>query len=138
MSKKKKYYDLAEERALTIPVIMWRYCAYKTEKDYESGKHYFVKDFLDHTEMKVFSGKHSAKEKPLYSDYCSMYWKIETNAMYLDNNRVDSIRIEKAVNILEKHNKWRRGDESIDMVNPVILGKAIDLIISEMKNRQDS
>jgi len=78
MGKKTKYYDLAEMRALTIPVIMWRFCAYKTEKDYESGKHYFVKDFLDHTEMKVFSGKHSAKEKSLYPDYCSMYWKIKT------------------------------------------------------------
>ena len=77
MSKKKKYYDLAEERALTIPVVMWRFCAYKTEKDYESGEHYFVKDFLDHTEMKVFSGEHSAKEKPLHPDYCSMYWKVE-------------------------------------------------------------
>ena len=54
---------------------------------------------------------------------------------YLDNNRVDSMRIKKAVNVLEKHNKWRRGDESIDMENPVILGKAIDLIIREMKNR---
>ena len=45
------------------------------------------------------------------------------------------MRIKKAVNVLEKHNKWRRGDESIDMENPVILGKAIDLIIREMKNR---
>ena len=80
MSKKKKYYDLAEERALTIPAVMWRFCAYKTEKDYESGDHYFMKDFLDHTEMKVFSGKHAAKEKPRHSDYCSMYWKIEINA----------------------------------------------------------
>ena len=79
MSKKRKYYDLAEERALTIPVVMWRFCAYKTEKDYESGEHYFVKDFLDHTEMKLFSSNHSAKEKPLYPDYCSMYWKIEKN-----------------------------------------------------------
>ena len=54
---------------------------------------------------------------------------------YLENNRVDSIKIKKAVNILEKHNKWRRGDESIDMENPIVLGKAIDLIIKEMKNR---
>lgn len=80
MSKKKKYHNLAEERALTIPVVMWRFCAYKTEKDYESGEHYFMKDFLDHTEMKVFSGGHAAKEKPLYPDYCSMYWNVETNA----------------------------------------------------------
>jgi len=80
MSKKKKYYDLAEERALTIPVIMWRFCAYKTEKDYESGDHYFMKDFLEHIEMKNFSTEHSANEKPRHIDYCSMYWLIETNA----------------------------------------------------------
>ncbi len=80
MSKKKKYYDLTEERALTTPIAMWRFFAYKSNTDYQSGEHYFVKDFLDHTEMKVFSGEHSAKEKSLYSEYCSMYWKIETNA----------------------------------------------------------
>ena len=80
MSNNKKYYNLAEEQALTIPVIIQRFCAYKTEKDYKNGEHYFIKDFLDHTKMKIFSGKHSAKEKPLYSNYCSMYWKIETNA----------------------------------------------------------
>ena len=54
---------------------------------------------------------------------------------YLENNHVDSLKIKKAVNILEKHNKWRRGDESIDMENPIVLGKAIDLVVKEMKNR---
>lgn len=80
MSDNEKYYNLAEERALTISVVMWRFCAYKTEKDYKSGEHYFIKDFLDHTKMKVFSGEHSAQEKPRHSGYCSMYWKVETNA----------------------------------------------------------
>lgn len=79
MSKKRKYHDLAEERALNAPVIVWRFCAYKTEKDYENGEYYFIKDFLDHTKMKIFSEEHSAKEKPLYPEYCSMYWKIETD-----------------------------------------------------------
>lgn len=69
------------KQALTMPVVMWRFCAYKTEKDYESGDHYFMKYFLDHTEMKNFSAEHSAKEKPQHTDYCSMYWKIETNAL---------------------------------------------------------
>jgi hypothetical protein len=78
--KKEQNLNNAQTQALTIPVVMWRFCAYKTKKDYESGDHYFMKDFLDHTEMKIFSGKHSAKEKPLYPDYCSMYWKIEPNA----------------------------------------------------------
>jgi hypothetical protein len=69
-----------ETKPLKQPVVMWCFCAYKSEKDYERGVHYFEKYFTDHTEMKIFSGKHSAKEKPLYPDYCSMYWKIEPNA----------------------------------------------------------
>ena len=81
MSKEVENIDLAERRALNIPVVMWRFCAYKTEKDYESGEHYFIKDFLEHHKMKNYSAKHSAKEKPRHDDYCSMYWKIESNAI---------------------------------------------------------
>ena len=80
MIKNKLYYDSAEEQELTTSIDEWRFCAYKSEEDYKNGEHYFMKDFLDHSKMKVFSGEHSAKEKPLYPDYCSMYWKIETNA----------------------------------------------------------
>jgi hypothetical protein len=54
---------------------------------------------------------------------------------YIENNRIDSLKIKKAVDILEKHNKWRRGDDSIGMINPVTLGKSIDLVVKEMKNR---
>ena len=78
--KKEHNSNNAEKRALTIPIVMWRFCAYKTKSDYESGDHYFMKDFLSHTQMKTFSSKHSAKEKPRHTDYCSMYWKIEANA----------------------------------------------------------
>ena len=77
MSKETQNINLAESKALNIPVFMWRFCAYKTEKDYESGEHYFVKDFLKHHKMKNYSAKHSKKEKPRHADYCSMYWKIE-------------------------------------------------------------
>lgn len=62
----------------TIPI--WRFCAYKSSKDYESGKHYFMKYFLDHAEMKVFSAEFSAREKPLYPGYCSTYLKLNTDA----------------------------------------------------------
>lgn len=77
---KKKYDDLAEQKALSIPVVLWRFCAYKSEKDYESGNYFFMRDFLDHAEMKVFSGRHSVKQMSSYPGYCSMYWKIVTNA----------------------------------------------------------
>jgi len=71
MSKKK-----TEEEEM----FMWRFCAYKSNKDYERGDHYFMKDFSDHTEMKIFSSAHSAKEKTLYyTDYCSVYWKLKKN-----------------------------------------------------------
>lgn len=37
--------NLAEERALTAPIVIWRFCAYKTKKDYESGEHYFMRPY---------------------------------------------------------------------------------------------
>ena len=72
-----KYNDLPEEMALATPILLWRFCAYKTQENEKIGKHYFIKDFLDHGEMKEFSGEHAFKEKKLYKDYCSMYWRIE-------------------------------------------------------------
>lgn len=39
--------------------------------------------------------------------------------------------IEQAINILETHNKWRRGDDNIEMTDPEILGIAIDLVIKQ-------
>lgn len=56
---------------------MWRFCAYKSEQDYNDKRHYFKKYFFNHVKMKLFSGEHSAKEKLSYPDYVSNYWKIE-------------------------------------------------------------
>ena len=58
--------ELTTKTALQQPVVMWRFCAYKSEKY-----------FTDHTEMKVFSAKHSASEKPRFPNYVSMYWRSE-------------------------------------------------------------
>jgi hypothetical protein len=66
-----------ETKPLNQPSVMWRFCAYKSEKDYECGVHYFEKYFTDHTEMKVFSAKHSSTEKPSNPNYVSMYWRSE-------------------------------------------------------------
>lgn len=46
--------------------------------------------------------------------------------------------IQKAVTILEKHNKWRRGDDNLDQADPTELGIAIDLITEyfEVKMRE--
>lgn len=42
------------------------------------------------------------------------------------------MKIEEAIEILERHNEWRRGAE-IPMVQPSILGEAIDVVIKELK-----
>jgi len=72
----KLFDDFAERMAFEMPVEMYRFCAYKTEIDYADGKSFFKKDFLSFGKMKKFSGKHSAKHKNEYPDYCSMYWSI--------------------------------------------------------------
>jgi hypothetical protein len=38
--------------------------------------------------------------------------------------------IEKAIEILDNHNKWRKGNDEISMTEPKILSKAIDTIIN--------
>jgi hypothetical protein len=44
------------------------------------------------------------------------------------------MNIEKAIQILELHNKWRRdNDGKYEMAEPKELGKAIDLVVSEFK-----
>ena len=41
------------------------------------------------------------------------------------------MKLKKAIEILETHNKWRRGAE-IEPTNPKQLGKAIDKIIKKL------
>ena len=41
---------------------------------------------------------------------------------------------EEAIDILERHNKWRRG-ANIPMENPKEIGQAIDLIVNDYKNK---
>lgn len=72
----KKYINLAEEMALAAPILLYRFCAYKSTEDYNLGNHYFIKDFDDFDEMKGFSAKHSEKEKTAHPGYCSTYWKV--------------------------------------------------------------
>lgn len=39
--------------------------------------------------------------------------------------------LKDAIEILRKHNKWRRGDDSVPETNPNTLGLAIDTIIKD-------
>ena len=40
--------------------------------------------------------------------------------------------MQDAIMLLEHHNKWRRGAD-IPMVNPTVLGEAIDAVVKEYK-----
>lgn len=41
--------------------------------------------------------------------------------------------IDEAINVLEQHNKWRKGAD-IEMQTPTMIGMAIDLVVCELKN----
>jgi len=44
------------------------------------------------------------------------------------------MELKTAIELLEKHNQWRRGDDTIDMADPELLGMAIDLVLNQVKN----
>lgn len=41
--------------------------------------------------------------------------------------------LKQAIRILERHNKWRKGDK-IKMIEPQLITEAIDLIISHLRS----
>lgn len=41
--------------------------------------------------------------------------------------------LQKVIDILESHNKWRRSDEELEMTDPKELGEAIDAAIIYLK-----
>lgn len=44
--------------------------------------------------------------------------------------------LDEAIKILEQHNNWRRDNDGIyEMADPKELGKAIDLVVCEFKNK---
>lgn len=49
------------------------------------------------------------------------------------------MKVEEAIRVLEKHQKWRRYDgdvgESPKMQNPLTIGKAIDVLIIHSKEK---
>ena len=57
--------------------------------------------------------------------------------MFFDyNNEIKKIKymtIDEAINVLEQHNKWRKGAD-IEMQTPTMIGMAIDLVVCELKN----
>jgi hypothetical protein len=59
--------------ALNKPAVMWRFIAFKNIEDYNNAKPYFEKLFKTHTELKIFSAKHSKDEMVLHPEYISTY-----------------------------------------------------------------
>jgi hypothetical protein len=44
--------------------------------------------------------------------------------------------IQEAVALLENHNKWRRGDDTLEMADPKELGIAIDLMVEYFNTKE--
>lgn len=44
------------------------------------------------------------------------------------------MKLEQAIEILETHNRWRRGDDTVPMTNPKDIGIAIDIVVEHFKN----
>lgn len=43
------------------------------------------------------------------------------------------MNLKEAVNILENHNKWIRGDDNFKMADPKKLGEAVDIAVNILK-----
>ena len=43
--------------------------------------------------------------------------------------------IEAAVNMLRRHNRWRRGDDTVEAVDPALLGCAIDTVCDHIEKQ---
>jgi hypothetical protein len=45
--------------------------------------------------------------------------------------------LEAAVNMLRRHNCWRRGDDTVEAVDPTLLGCAIDVVCDHIEKVPD-
>jgi len=60
--------------------------------------------------------------------------KQDINAkLIITQTLLKMMTLKGAITVLENYNKWRRGDETIEMPNPTVLGMAIDIILNKVK-----
>ena len=59
--------------------------------------------------------------------------KAEIVQRLLEDNHITA---EEAVTLLENHNKWRRGDDTLEMAEPKDLGIAIELIVEHFNTKE--
>lgn len=50
-----------------------------------------------------------------------------------DESEKTSLTVRQAVNILREYNQWRRGDETLVMQQPKLIGQAIDVVIATVE-----
>lgn len=51
--------------------------------------------------------------------------------------RTREMELSEIIDVLERHNKWRRGAD-IPMVSPTVLGKAIDGAVEILKRKMEA
>ena len=61
--------------------------------------------------------------------------KLEKTIKLIKNNK--AMKLKESIEILKHHQAWRRGAE-IEMIDPVDIGLAIDMIILEIEKQQKS
>ena len=49
------------------------------------------------------------------------------------NTEDQQMTLSQAINILEQHNKWRRGDDTVPATIPVLLGLAIEKVVGDFR-----
>jgi hypothetical protein len=47
------------------------------------------------------------------------------------------MNLNESIDILKKHNEWRRGSDDIPMENPTTVGTIIDYVIGYLESNQD-
>lgn len=50
---------------------------------------------------------------------------------------MNNMNLNESIEILKKHNDWRRGSDDFQMENPTILGNIIDYVVGYLESNQD-
>lgn len=76
----------------------------------------------------AMSEYHTGSEKDAREAIAAIY---DAGMMIVDQ-QPHSAKVSWAIEILTNHNRWRRGDDTIDHTNPTELGNAIEIAIGVM------
>lgn len=71
----------------------------------------------------------------LESPHCKVLTGLNLLGIKPSGDVLKEHNIKAAIDILKKHNKWRRGDDSIEPTDPTELGNAIDVVVKFTEDR---